>query len=264
MIAAFANLLAAAAIPAQAPAPARWVVDWGDQRCSLVRETGGPDSRTLMVRTVPGAGKAELWLFDPKWAGPTSLRFKNVDVGLEPSGFQVSEPAVSVRFRGQDGLAVTNLDESFIKNLAGAGSVRIDHAGRRLAEVPVPTSARAVASLNQCEDAVMRDWGFDPEVMRSLSRPAAAVGGAAKWLSDADYPLAALRAGQRGSVLTRLVVGVDGRAAQCEVVEGSGFPVLDKRTCDILMDRVPYQAALDAAGQPVRGMTSIRIVWRLP
>lgn len=261
MTAAFATLLAAAVVPAQAPA--RWVADWGDQRCSLLRETGGPESRSLMVRTVPGAGKAELWLFDPKWAGPTSLRFDSVDVSLAPSGFRVSEPAISVRFRGQDGLAVTDLDESFIENLAGAQSVRIDHGGRRLAEIPVPGSARAVASLDGCEDMVMRDWGFDPTVMRSLSRPAAAVGGAAKWLSDGDYPLEAVRLRQQGSVLTRLVVGPDGRLSQCLIVEGSGHPVLDKRTCEILK-RVPYETALNAAGEAVRGMTSIRIVWRLP
>lgn len=264
MVAVSVMLLAAAAAQAQAPAPARWVVDWGDQRCSLIRETGGPASGTLMVRTVPGAGKAELWLFDPKWAGPTSLRFDNVDVSLAPSGFRVSEPAISVRFRDQDGLAVTDLDEGFIKNLAGAQSVRIDRDGRRLAEIPVPASARAVASLNGCEDTVMRDWGFDPAVMRSLSRPAAAVGGAAKWLSDRDYPWEAIRLRQQGSVLTRLVIGADGRIGQCEIVQGSGHPVLDRRTCEILRKRVPFEPALDAARQPVRGMTSVRITWRLP
>lgn len=263
MLAAFANLLVFAAAAPAGPAPARWISDWGDQRCSLVRETGGPQSRTLMVRTVPGTGKAELWLFDPKWAGPTSLRFDKVDVSLAPSGFQVSEPAVSVRFRGQDGLAVTNLDEGFIGKLAGARSVRIDYGGRRLAEIPVPGSDRAVPTLSACEDTVMRDWGFDPAVMRSLSRQAAAVGGAAKWLSDSDYPKEAIRQRQQGSVLTRLVVGSDGRIAQCEIVEGSGQPLLDKRTCEVLR-RVPYEPALNAAGEPVRGMTSVRIVWRLP
>jgi TonB family protein len=264
MIPAIAYLLAAGSAIAPAQARARWVVDWGDQRCSLVRETGGPESRTMMVRTVPGAGKAELWFFDPKWAGPTSLRYDSVDVSLAPSGFQVSESAVSVRFHGQKGLAVIDLDESFVGNLGEAESVRIDRGGRRLAEMPVPNSARAVASLKACEDAMMRDWGFDPAVMRSLTRPATAIGGAAKWLSDRDYPLEAIQQGQQGSVLTRLVVGVDGRIAQCAVVESSGYPVLDKRTCEVLVKRVAYEPALNAAGEAVRGMTSIRIVWRLP
>lgn len=80
-----------------APAKPKWVVDWGEQRCSLVRETGGPASVSLMIRTVPGAGQAELWLLDPKWTGPTFSRFEQVDVSLQPSGYRAAQYALSVR-----------------------------------------------------------------------------------------------------------------------------------------------------------------------
>ena len=264
MLGFFINMLAAAAPANPQPPAARWIVDWGDQRCSLVRQTGGAKSRTLMVRTVPGTGTAELWLFDPSWSGPTWRGYDRVDVGLDPSGFRVSEPAVSVRFRGQDGLAVTALDKNFLEKLAGARSVAIDRGGARLAEIPVPASDRAVASLNACEDEVMRDWGLDPAVTRSLSRRPEAIGGAAKWLSDRDYPSSALREHQQGSVLTRLVVDPNGRIEQCHIVESSGYPVLDEKTCRVLGERVPFEPALSSAGEKVRAMTSLRIVWRLP
>ena len=56
-------LLLGASAPAYAPPPAtgHWTSDWEAQRCSLVRETGGPASKTMMVRSVPGTEQAELW-----------------------------------------------------------------------------------------------------------------------------------------------------------------------------------------------------------
>ncbi|HEX6375170.1 MAG TPA: energy transducer TonB [Allosphingosinicella sp.] len=254
--------MAAAAAPA--PAAPRWVVDWGEQRCSLVRETGGPASLSLMVRTVPGAGQAELWMLDPKWKSPTFAKFEKVEVSLQPSGFSASQYALTVRFKGQGGVAVTNLDEGFVKNLAGAKGLRIERGRRRLADVPLPGSARAVEALRACEAAVLRDWGFDPEVIQSLSRTPRAVNGPAQWFSDRDYPYEAVRNRISGSVLTRLVIGADGRVAECIIVEGSGEILLDRTTCDLLVRRGRYEPALTATGQPVRAMSSVRIHWRLP
>jgi TonB family protein len=243
--------------------PGKWVVDWGEQRCSLIRETGGEAPVTLMVRTVPGAGQAELWLFDPKWAGPDFTGFEEVDVSLQPSGFRGTESALSVRFRGLKGIAVTSLDEAFLKKLGGSAKLRIDRGRRTLADIRLPGSARAFASLQACEATVLRDWGFDPEVMASLSRTPRPVVEPARWFSAADYPMQAVRARLAGSVLTRLIIGADGRVAECFVVEGSGAPVLDRRTCELLLRRGRYEPALTASGEPVRAMSSVRIHWVL-
>ena len=121
MIPFFYSLLAAAAAPAPAPAPSkpaqgRWIVDWGEQRCSLVRDTGGATPVNLMIRTVPGAGQAELWLLDPNWRGPAFARWKPFEISLQPAGFRVTAQALSVRYRGRNGIAVTNIDKGFLKS----------------------------------------------------------------------------------------------------------------------------------------------------
>ena len=268
MIAWLAGLLASMAAPAPAPAPAsaapRWVVDWGQNRCSLVRETGGADSLSLMVRTVPGAGLAELWLLNPRWKGPVLTALKPVDVSLAPTGFRAAQYPLAILFNGQRGLAVTNLDPGLLRNLAGAHALRIEQGGRSLVEVPLPGSAKAASALRACEAAVLRDWGFDAEVIQSLSRVPEPIDGPAQWFSDRDYPFEAVRKRISGSVLTRLVISSEGRVAECIVIEGSGEILLDRTTCDLLMKRGRYRPALTAAGQPVRAMSSVRIVWRLP
>lgn len=258
------SLLALAAAPEPVPMKGRWVVDWGEQRCSLIRVTGGPAPVSLMIRTVPGAGQAELWLLDPKWRGPTFSKFEKLNVTLQPSGFSAEQYALSVRFKGQGGIAVTSLDQDFLRSLAGASALRIDRGRRGLAEVRLPGSARAMAALRDCEAAVLRDWGFDPAVIQSLSRVPTPIGGPAQWFTDRDYPEQAVRARITGSVLTRLIVGPDGRVGECIVVEGSGETLLDQRTCQLLLRRGRYQPALTADGRPVRAMSSVRIHWRLP
>ena len=263
MISWLAGLFALAAEPAAAPAAARWVVDWGDQRCSLIRETGGPASVSLMVRTVPGAGQAELWLIDPNWTAPGFFGFQPVEIDLQPSGFRITDYAISVRFKGQQGIGITNLEEAFLAKLPGTQRLVIRRGKRKLAEVALPGSARAVEALPACEAEIMRDWGLDPQVIQSLRRKPTPVRNPALWFSSDDYPLAAIQRHQWGSVLTRMTVGIDGRVAECVVVESSGQALLDKRTCDLLISRGRYKPALTAGGEPIRAMTSVRIHWRI-
>lgn len=262
----------AAAVPAATPAAtgaaarsaAKWVVDWGEQRCSLIRQTGGEASPTLMVRTVPGAGQAELWLLDPNWTGPHFVGFQRVELGLQPSGFRAADYAISVRFKGQQGIGITNLEEGFLDELPGTTRLIVRRGKRTLAEVPLPGSARAVDALRACEAEILRDWGLDPKVIQSLQRRPTPVRRPALWFNSTDYPRAAVQMRQTGSVLTRMTVGTDGRVSECVIVESSGHALLDRRTCELLVNRGRYKPALTAAGEPIRAMTSVRIHWRLP
>jgi TonB family protein len=266
MLAGLLSLAAVAAAASPGRGEPRWVVDWGDQRCSLIRETGGKHPVTMMVRTVPGAGQAELWLFDPQWTGPTQAWYDPIDVALTPSGFKVTQKAISVKFHELRGVAVTNLEADFLGNLPGSTSVAIRRKRRTLAEVATPNSVKAVEALRSCEAAIIKDWGLDPGVIQSLSRRPKAVGsqGAAGWFSSDDYPTQAVHDLRSGSVLTRMMVETDGRLSDCVVVESSGDPLLDRKTCELLIRRGHYEPALTREGAPTRAMTSIRIHWMLP
>jgi TonB family protein len=79
-----------------------------------------------------------------------------------------------------------------------------------------------------------------------------------------DYPVAALRANQQGTVAFRLVVGPDGRVTDCVITASSGASALDQATCRIIRERAHYTPARDAAGRPVTGRDSGSITWRLP
>ena len=111
---------------------------------------------------------------------------------------------------------------------------------------------------------MLRDWGLDPAVIASLSRGPEPIDTLAGQFSDEDYPAAAVRAGQSGSVLVRLMVDAEGRIGECAIVEGSGAAVLDQRTCQIIVKRARFRPALDSSGAPTRAPAAARIHWLLP
>jgi TonB family protein len=266
------NLLLALLLGAAAPAPApppppatgHWTSDWEDQRCSLVRETGGPASKTMMVRSVPGTETAELWWIDPQWQGPRLPGYTRVKVVLKPSGTVVDGYAFGGRFVGQTGFMIADLQDPFLRTFGESDAIQVSAGDRMLIDIPLPLADRALAALRQCEDDSLRRWGFDPKVIRSLRTPVKQVESAASWISDADYPDKAIPDGASGSVLTRLKVDADGKVSDCLVVESSGNAMLDETTCRILRTRGRFHPAIDAAGNPTAGLTAIRIRWLLP
>lgn len=91
------------------------------------------------------------------------------------------------------------------------------------------------------------------------------VGGAslARLVSAADYPAAARRAGQQGSVRVRIEVDEAGRPGACAVIESSGFESLDSATCRLLRERAMFTPARDGQGRAVADSFIQRITWQL-
>lgn len=96
-----------------------------------------------------------------------------------------------------------------------------------------------------------------------LPRRARALQPLASLFSDADYPTSALLNGAEGTVIFRLEIDAAGAPSGCVVEESSGDPVLDSRTCEIVMERARYRPARNRAGRPVRDFHRARVTWRL-
>jgi protein TonB len=83
-------------------------------------------------------------------------------------------------------------------------------------------------------------------------------------INDArDYPIPpGGREVRRGHyVVVHMIVGVDGRARQCRVVEASPDPVADQRTCHLAEERFRFRPARNAAGEPVAAAFGWRQDW---
>lgn len=84
------------------------------------------------------------------------------------------------------------------------------------------------------------------------------------WVTTDDYPDAALRAEEEGSVTVKLAINRGGEVAGCDVVQSSGSVALDTATCRTVRRRARYQPATDQAGQPVDATDNHTVRWSLP
>lgn len=98
---------------------------------------------------------------------------------------------------------------------------------------------------------------LDPHMPRPLTSPGS-------WVTDNDYPIVAMRAGQSGTVGFRLLLDATGKPTSCIVTRSSGATVLDDATCTLLMDRARFSPALDARMKPTVGAYSNSVRWNIP
>jgi protein TonB len=84
------------------------------------------------------------------------------------------------------------------------------------------------------------------------------------WVTDADYPSAALRSGDQGVVGFRLDVDAGGRVTACTVTSSSGSSLLDTTACRLLQRRARFNAAEDANGNKIPASYPSRIRWTIP
>lgn len=90
------------------------------------------------------------------------------------------------------------------------------------------------------------------------------VGSPANWIQQEDYPPIARRLHMTGVTKTRLTIDLTGKPSRCEVIESSGFDVLDTATCERLMANARYTPSQDEEGKPIDGSVSGRVRWELP
>lgn len=81
---------------------------------------------------------------------------------------------------------------------------------------------------------------------------------------DMDYPAAAIRAREQGTVEYEIGVGANGRVERCTILVSSGSAILDSATCRMIQARARFTPALDAEGRPTSDSVRGRMIWRLP
>lgn len=81
--------------------------------------------------------------------------------------------------------------------------------------------------------------------------------------NETDYPDAARRREEQGTVRVSYVVDAEGRVSGCTVVQSSGSSSLDATTCRIFERRFRYAPARDASGNPVPASMTQSVTWRL-
>ena len=103
-----------------------------------------------------------------------------------------------------------------------------------------------------------------PPPLPPTIQPARAKGDVRQLIHSEDYPDAAIRDGEAGSVRAQLAIAADGRVAGCTIVASSGSPALDSATCRILKARARFTPARDSNGAAINDTyVTPKITWQL-
>ena len=77
------------------------------------------------------------------------------------------------------------------------------------------------------------------------------------------YPKRALAAREQGSVGFRVKIDASGQASECQVTRSSGYPLLDKETCDLITLRAVFKRPEGVSGSQVSTHEGV-VNWKLP
>ncbi len=83
-------------------------------------------------------------------------------------------------------------------------------------------------------------------------------------ISNSDYPSAAIRGREQGSVRIILNISPDGGVTACTVDRSSGSTVLDATACQLAHQRFRFDPGRNAQGRPVASTYSQSVRWVLP
>lgn len=78
------------------------------------------------------------------------------------------------------------------------------------------------------------------------------------------YPAGSIRRGEEGVVDFQVALNRDGGITSCNITRSSGFPALDERTCDLMVETARFKSIRNSAGWKVSSVHDGRLVWRIP
>ena len=94
--------------------------------------------------------------------------------------------------------------------------------------------------------------------------PTPEAGNIASLLSGDDYPAEAQKSNFEGEVILDLTITKEGRVRDCRVKQSSGYPILDDKTCAIMIERARFTPARNSLGEPVEDVyRTPKIRWAL-
>ena len=78
-----------------------------------------------------------------------------------------------------------------------------------------------------------------------------------------NYPPRALAAGEEGPVFFTVTLDKDAHPVSCQVTHGSGHPLLDQETCDLIVQHAVFSQSRDANGYLLKTTEGV-VNWTLP
>lgn len=140
---------------------------------------------------------------------------------------------------------------------ADAEWLRIEQFPGSYLRFPLPKFGEAFAVLDQCVDAMVESWGFDPAKQRTFIK-GPKVREQANWVNDIQFPFRELREGFDGRIWLRFNVDANGLPTACSTVKSADAERFGN-ACENLLRIARFNPALDHTGEPAASYVVVSI-----
>ena len=257
-----------------------WTVDYAQESCALRRSfTAGPDQAILELRAFGPGNNFEVTVASGTISGSNSsvrTRFEPDDAFFAPSDAVFLSAGSLHAVRYTDSLkpaAVKGHSESEPLPVwpepereareRTVTALTIAGVAPKIMTLQTGPLDQPMVALRTCLDDLLKQWGLDPVVQRSLSRQAEAIDQMA-WArrTQGGLPADIIRAGGSGRTHLRLIVGADGKPTMCVPLRTTGAPAFGEYACGVALKYACFEPALDAKGQPVGTVFSATVAYQ--
>ncbi|HEX7710448.1 MAG TPA: energy transducer TonB [Sphingomonadaceae bacterium] len=109
----------------------------------------------------------------------------------------------------------------------------------------------AIVAIFACGDAAAK----------SEPKPAVAIDHD-NWIRPGDFPREGIPRRAHGAVEFQIAINPSGYPENCVIRQSSGFDMLDKATCQLILKRARFHPATDENGEPTEGGYRDRVIWK--
>lgn len=119
------------------------------------------------------------------------------------------------------------------------------------------STASLFEALDKCIADLKGYWAIGTS-RATAAAPTKDLGNLFSW---SNYPTVGERRAKTNTVTARLLVDEKGNVRDCLVTSGTGSTAIDVQTCQVLEHRLPFHAAMDTNGTPVRSVVDMTVKW---
>ena len=269
-----------------------WNLNYGEDRCRLLRTFGDDDSPTVLImeQVSPSdhfeliiAGDTLRWVNDDRHAtlqmGPGyeafERRFHEGTLGeiksalvfgsISPvhGGLSAADKPASDEASAHERI-LHPMDVPLAESGANIEWIEFAHRNRviRLNTGPL---AKALEGLTTCTADLVRSWGLDPEAVASVvANPEITNIEHVTRRIQRTYPSKALRRGEMATIHVRTIIDEHGQIASCTQLELTKAENFADAACNIILREAKFEPARDTSGKPVRMYSTNRIRYIIP
>ncbi len=240
----------------------KWEVEYADEKCRLLRRFGQGD--TAIVLEIERSLTLDAYTYGIYGKSmPAYSDFRWYRIEFAPQKFVRNVPAWPFEVPGRTEKTIKFDDQDGAISRAMQGDQRVRISGRQLdLRLQLGDIQPAIKALEKCHDDLLASWGIDPDDARAIKQKPKPR--ESHWIYDEDYPSAERKQRNEGIVTYLLTVSEKGKTTSCRTLHSSGFPNLDKATCDLMLRRSSFYPARDAAGNAAASYYANHFTWQIP